>query len=176
MNREDCFTPLRHKAVELPDYIQWLLDQDIEWAEHFGFQTVPLPSDFIQIEPAQELDKIWQIKRLGLLRVEPMSVYDWHVDEYRQSCVNMLYSTYDSSHTLFGQQRDALNKDVIELKYQYDTFYLFNNQNASHGHQPRWPSIPFLSLLRRGEGLLFLAKPLQWLTPKVTGRSSKTRR
>ena len=48
--------------------------------------------------------------------------------------------------------------------------------NASHGHQSRWPSIPFLSLLRRGEGLLFLAWPLQWLTPKVTGRSSKTRR
>ena len=52
MNQEDCFTPLRHKAVELPDYIQWLLDQDIEWAEHFGFRAVPLPADFIQIEPA----------------------------------------------------------------------------------------------------------------------------
>ena len=129
MNQEDCFTPLRHKAVELPDYIQWLLDQDIEWAEHFGFQAVPLPADFIQIEPAlQELDKIWQIKRLGLLRVEPMSVYDWHVDEYRLSCVNMLYSINDSSHALFGAQRDALNKDVVELRYQSDTFYLFNNQ------------------------------------------------
>ena len=156
MNQEDCFTPLRHKAVELPDYIQWLLDQDIEWAEHFGFQAVPLPADFIQIEPAlQELDKIWQIKRLGLLRVEPMSVYDWHVDEYRLSCVNMLYSTNDSSHALFGEQRDALNKDVIELRYQSDTFYLFNNQMP---HTVNLGDLDtFFPLLRRGEGLLFFA-------------------
>jgi hypothetical protein len=32
------------------------------------------------------------------------------------------------SHTLFGYQVDDHNKDVIELRYQPRTFYLFNNQ------------------------------------------------
>ena len=129
MNPEDCFTPLRHKAVEITDYIQWLLGQNPSWEEHFSFQAVPLPSEFIKVEPAlKELDQIWKIGRLGLLRVEENSVYDWHVDQFRQSCVNLLFSTENNSHTLFGHQRDSLNKDVIELEYEPKTFYLFNNQ------------------------------------------------
>ena len=129
MNPIDCFTPLRHKAEEIPSYIHWLLGQNPSWEEHFGFQAVPIPTEFVKVEPAlNELDQIWKIGRLGLLRVEKNSVYDWHVDQFRQSCVNLLYSTKNKSHALFGHQRDCLNKDVIELNYEPDTFYLFNNQ------------------------------------------------
>ena len=97
-----------------------------EWA---SVQAVPIPLEFIDIEPAlKKLDQVWRINRLGLLRVESMTVYDWHVDEKRESCVNLLYSLDNNSHTLFGTQRDQLNKDVIELKYEPNTFYLFNNQ------------------------------------------------
>ena len=42
--------------------------------------------------------------------------------------MNLLFSTENNSHTLFGHQRDSLNKDVIELEYEPETFYLFNNQ------------------------------------------------
>lgn len=125
----DCFTKLTPKAEYLPDFIRWVLCEPLEWQSHFGFDAIELPSTLIEVEPAlKELHEVWPIGRLGLLRVAEMSVYDWHVDEYRLSCVNMLFSTGNISHTLFGSQRDHLNKDVIELKYEPDTFYLFNNQ------------------------------------------------
>jgi hypothetical protein len=126
---EDCFTPLKEKAVEVPAYIKWLINEKPDWQEHFSFQAFPIPLEFIDIEPAlKQLDQVWRISRLGLLRIERMTVYDWHVDQERESCVNLLYSLDNNSHTLFGTQRDQLNKDVIELKYAPDTFYLFNNQ------------------------------------------------
>lgn len=125
----ECYAPLRLKAVAVPDFISWVLEQEPEWEEHFGFNAIELPLELVRVEPAlRELDQIWQIGRLGLLEVGEMSVYDWHVDQYRLSCVNMLYSIDNTSHTLFGSQRDHLNKDVIELKYEPNTFYLFNNQ------------------------------------------------
>lgn len=129
MISSDCFTELKPKAEAVPDFIRWVLCESPEWQSHFGFDAIQLPNELIDIEPAlKELHAVWPIGRLGLLRVAEKSVYDWHVDEYRLSCVNMLFTLGSSSHTLFGQQRDALNKDVIELKYEPDTFYLFNNQ------------------------------------------------
>jgi hypothetical protein len=129
VNQEDCFTPLKEKAVEVPDYIEWLINEDPEWQEHFSFDAFPIPLEFIDIEPAlKKLDQIWPINRLGLLRISSMTVYDWHVDQEREACVNLLYSIGSNSHTLFGSQRDPYEKNVIELQYEPDTFYLFNNQ------------------------------------------------
>ena len=83
MNPEDCFTPLKEKAVEVPDYIEWLINEDPEWQEHFSFDAFPIPLEFIDIEPAlKKLDQIWPINRLGLLRISSMTVYDWHVDQH----------------------------------------------------------------------------------------------
>ena len=129
MRADDCFCPLRQKAEQLPDFIAWAIGEDPVWESHFGFEAFEIPSEFIELEPAlSELNKIWPIGRLGLLKVDGMSVYDWHVDQHRLSCVNMLFSVNSMSHTLFGTQRDHLNKDVVELIYEPDTFYLFNNQ------------------------------------------------
>jgi hypothetical protein len=84
---------------------------------------------WIDAEPAlSEVDAIHPIDRLGLLRIPPFTFYDWHVDAYRQSCINMQLNLDHPSHTLFGYQADDHNKDVLELRYQPRTFYLFNNQ------------------------------------------------
>jgi hypothetical protein len=55
-------------------------------------------------------------------------MYDWHVDEFRLSCINLLISQDHHSHTLFGMQRNYANKVITELEYEPNTFYLFNNQ------------------------------------------------
>ena len=73
------------------------------------------------------LHKLYPLKMLGLLRIPPNSIYDWHKDEYRLSTVNMLIK-HDHSHCLFGKSRDNYYINITELSYQPYTYYLFNNQ------------------------------------------------
>jgi hypothetical protein len=125
----DCYCPLLAKATHIPDFVNTLLATHVTWTEHFGFDAIELPDTFIEIEPAlKETNKKHKIQRLGLLRIPENTMYDWHVDQYRLSCINMLINTDHHSHTLFGAQKDYINKKIIELKYEPNTFYLFNNQ------------------------------------------------
>jgi len=126
---EDCFHAFKIQSVELEGFIAWLLDKERSWAKHFGFDAIQLPQDFLEVEPLlAAVHKIHPIKSLGLLKVPAKTMYDWHTDDYRLSCINLLVNENHNSHTLFGKQRDHINKDIIELKYKPKTFYLFNNQ------------------------------------------------
>ena len=126
---QDCYAPLKTKSGLLFKHLQELVQQPLEWQKHFGFDCVELTPGWIDAEPAlAAVDQVCPIQRLGLLRIPPFTFYDWHVDAYRQSCINMQINLDHPSHTLFGYQVDDHNKDVIELRYQPRTFYLFNNQ------------------------------------------------
>lgn len=129
MQQQDCFVPLAQKAEGIVDYVNWTIDQELPWGQHFGFDAQPISRYWVEEEPAlKAVNACNPIKQLGLLKVAPHSMYDWHTDEYRQSCLNLLISTDHHSHTLFGKQRDHINKNVCELKYEPRTYYLFNNQ------------------------------------------------
>lgn len=127
--REDCYAPLTVKAGLLFKHLQMLVRSPQDWNKHFGFDCIEVGSNWIEEEDALfQVNRIHPIKQLGLLRIAPYSFYDWHVDVYRQSCINMLINLEHNSHTLFGYQTDGHSKDVLELRYQPRTFYLFNNQ------------------------------------------------
>lgn len=132
IDSQDCFMPLLHKAQRIVDHANRLITENTPWVKHFGFDAIPINSCWIQKEPVLAfVNAIAPIKQLGLLRVSSLSMYDWHVDQYRLSCINLLISQNHLSHTLFSKQRDELNKDICELVYQPNTYYLFNNQ-VSH--------------------------------------------
>tara|TARA_Y100001972_G_scaffold4768_1_gene5288 strand:+ start:321 stop:836 length:516 start_codon:yes stop_codon:yes gene_type:complete len=127
----DCFSEIKTKSNELVLYLENLIfTENLSWQQHFGFDVIFLDNSWIQKELAlQQIDKIHPIKQLGLLRVEQKSFYDWHVDDYRQSCVNCLVSKEHHSFCLFGEHKDGWYHDnIIELKYKPYTYYLFNNQ------------------------------------------------
>lgn len=129
MQTQNCFLPLLQKAEGIVDYVSWVVQQDLPWGKHFGFDAQPISEYWIEEEPAlRTVHACAPIKQLGLLRVPQQSMYDWHTDEYRLSCLNLLISQDHHSHTLFGGQRDHINKDICELKYEPRTYYLFNNQ------------------------------------------------
>lgn len=132
MNTQDYFVPIKQKAEGLPSYLMEIANSNPPWREHFGFECIPVSNDWIEKEPALKSVHAHQpIKQLGLLCISEGVMYDWHVDSYRQSCINMLISQNHHSHTLFGEQRDYTNKNIVELKYEPNTYYLFNNQ-AKH--------------------------------------------
>ena len=125
----DCFSALKLKAKELPLYLRGLMDKKTPWQEHFGFDCIEIDRSWIDKEPAlKAVHSLHKIRQLGLLKVQAESMYDWHVDGYRQSCLNMLISENHNSFTLFGRQRNYINKDIVQLQYAPNTYYLFNNQ------------------------------------------------
>lgn len=125
-----CFCPLKTKAKSIVDCALTIVQDDLAWEEHFGFDAFELSLDpVLQLEPAlKAVNDKHKIQRIGILRTHANSMYDWHVDEFRLSCVNLLISQKHHSHTLFGMQRNYANKVVTELEYEPNTFYLFNNQ------------------------------------------------
>ena len=127
----DCFSEIKTKSNELILYLENLISfKNLTWQQHFGFDVIFLDNFWIQKELAlNEINKIHPIKQLGLLRVKFKSFYDWHVDDYRQSCINCLVSKEHNSYCLFGEHKDKWYHDnIIELKYKPYTYYLFNNQ------------------------------------------------
>ena len=130
LNPLDCYAKLKGEADYLLHYSKWIIRHEDRWQDHFGFKAVELDRDAIlDEEPILTLVNMYHpIARMGLLRVPPKNFYDWHVDEYRLSCINLLLSEDHHSHTLFGLQKDHLNKDIVELKYAPKRYYLFNNQ------------------------------------------------
>tara|TARA_R100000988_G_scaffold91308_1_gene55073 strand:+ start:57 stop:566 length:510 start_codon:yes stop_codon:yes gene_type:complete len=127
----DCFSEIKTKSNELVLYLENLISsENLFWQQHFGFDVIFLDNSWIQKELAlNEINKIHPIKQLGLLKVENKSFYDWHVDDYRQSCINCLVSKEHHSYCLFGKHKDEwYHNNIIELKYKPYTYYLFNNQ------------------------------------------------
>ena len=127
----DCFSEIKTKSNKLILYLENLISfKNLTWQQHFGFSVIFLDNYWIQKELAlQQIDEIYPIKQLGLLRVKHKSFYDWHGDDYRQSCINCLVSKEHNSYCLFGEHKDKWYHDnIIELKYKPYTYYLFNNQ------------------------------------------------
>lgn len=128
---DDCFHAFKIQSVELEGFVAWFLnyEKEINWTKHFDFDAIQLPQDFLKVEPLlAAVHEVHPIKSLGLLKVPAKTMYNWHTDDYRLSCINLLVNKNHNSHTLFGKQKDSINKDIIELKYKPKTFYLFNNQ------------------------------------------------
>ena len=161
-----CFCPLKDKAKHIVDYTLALTERELPWEEHFGFDAFELPLNAIlQTEPTlAAVNKKHKIQRIGILKTQGKHMYDWHVDEFRLSCINLLLSPNHHSHTLFGMQRNKLTKMITELSYKPNTFYLFNNQIQHcviNLDKPRYllslyfeKEIPFMQLKEKLEGLI----------------------
>ena len=133
MNTTDCFSEIKTKGKDLILHLEYLISlKNLAWQEHFGFQAVQIDITWVKKEPAlKQIDEIHPIKQLGLLKVPKKSFYNWHVDDFRQSCINLLISKEHNSYSIFGEhQNDYYYKNIIELNYEPSTYYLFNNQKS----------------------------------------------
>ena len=75
-----------------------------------------------------KINEQFPINRAAVLMSEPYQNYEWHTDQYRGTCINMLLSYDHVSHCLFGIKKNETNVYFHELKYEPSTFYIFNNQ------------------------------------------------
>lgn len=129
-NATSCFSPLRTPAAELLSHCQGLItDPERMWWPHYGFLGAPLNLSWIDKEPAlHEVQQVSPIARLGILKLPAQWVYNWHRDQNRQACINLLLSRDHHSHTLFGKPVNSTTFQAIELRYPPGRYVLFNNQ------------------------------------------------
>jgi hypothetical protein len=97
--------------------------------EYYGFQVADVPMDIVLGEEVlRKIDSEFAINLAGIVKLERNRCYKWHQDAKRGVSINMLLSSGDS-HCLFGSDSESDDQyKITELKYEPETFYLFNNQ------------------------------------------------
>lgn len=97
---------------------------DREWINVFGFDAIKVKKQiWIKESILKIVDEKFPIFDCGILRVNRNSTYNWHIDDERGVCINMLLSFDHLSRCLFSD-----NGKLVTLNYKKNKFYLFNNQ------------------------------------------------
>lgn len=100
---------------------------DEAWMPYYNFMALPVPQEIIDNEPMLvELAKKREF-HAGILKMDPNSCYNWHVDTDRHVSLNMLVLDDGSSHCIFAPEY-GLVMPIHELKYAPFTYYVFNTK------------------------------------------------
>lgn len=97
------------------------------WQPYYNFMALQVPGEILDQEPfLVELSK----KRkfiAGLLKMDPNTCYNWHVDTDRQVSLNMLVLDDGNSKCIFANEYKLVTP-IKELKYKEFTYYVFNTK------------------------------------------------
>lgn len=115
---------------ELDAGLQMLALDDHEWTDYFNFEAIRLPVEIVT-EACPFLARLYEVHPYicGILRMQPNTFYDWHVDTNRGVCINMQLG-FPNSFCVFqnGPRKNKLSGRFLKLDYQVNTYYAFNNQ------------------------------------------------
>ena len=129
LNTQTCYAEFKQKSAFLTQYAKQIDFKDYDWFEHIGWEVIEVPRELYMLEPVlKKIDSKFPIGRAAVLRSDPYQNYKWHTDLYRGLTINLLLSAHNTSHSLFGVEKNEENMYFHELKYKPDTFYLFNTQ------------------------------------------------
>lgn len=128
INPVNCYAPLKEKSSVVVDYCQKIIENEV-WYPYIGWDVNLVPIEIVLQEPIlARIHQQFTINRAAVLKSDPYQNYEWHTDDYRGTCINMLLSHDHVSHCLFGVSKNLNNIYFHELKYEPQTFYIFNNQ------------------------------------------------
>jgi len=101
-----------------------------EWKPYYNFHAVQVPFDLVFEDPVLYTLGMKHKLAVGIIRLDPYTTYDWHIDTRRGVAVNMLLNNAKSNCLFSVNETEAIH-NFIELKYRLGSYYLFNNQ-VSH--------------------------------------------
>ena len=145
----DCFYEIPGK-----NYVEHRLNEiihssDFKAKEYYGFDVKRFPVDILLDDWLY--NTIYQEHKFkcGITLTPPNTCYDWHTDERRGVCINMLLTEDAHSHCIFSLDRKKpswfRSKDdthsIIELKYKPGRRYVLNTQVQHlvfNFDKPRW--------------------------------------
>ena len=122
------FTPVNYTSkicFKLMELIYKTPDE--AWLPYYNFMALPVPVEILDDEPLLvDLAKKRKF-HAGILRMDPNSCYNWHVDTDRHVALNMLVCDDGNSKCIFAANY-GLVMPITELKYKEFTYYIFNTQ------------------------------------------------
>ena len=122
------YTQLRTECQCYYDLIRLIHNPNQHWFDTHGFTVTQVP-EHVYSKDATILALVKEFKAEAvILKMSPMIFYRFHIDEFRQSTVNMLLQGYDS-HCYYGTPttHEELMK-LEELVYEEKKLYLLNAQ------------------------------------------------
>lgn len=126
MNKFDYFAEFKYESVIVKNFIDFF--KLIPLRERAGFQTHPVEKKYWIKEPLlMKIHEQFIIDRCGIMRMDPYTCYDWHVDHDRGVCINWLVE-HSNSFCLFSEKLDDYNLNITRIPYESNKFFLFNNQ------------------------------------------------
>jgi hypothetical protein len=122
------YAELKPKSQIAADILAVAQGQD-PWMDYYNFQAKVVPpeivaKDLFMLELAQQHPFV-----MGVLKMDPNTVYNWHADSRRGCTINMLLTYEDISHCLFSDDPTGVQCNTKELHYRPSTYYLFNTQH-----------------------------------------------
>lgn len=130
MDTSKFFIPLAYKCPitqTLLDFARSVPDED--WEVQRGFIVTLIPDEIIDLDPylraIKDRYKVLQV----LVCLPPNTCYPWHTDLNRRTIINMPLNAQDKSCCVFANKLENEQYfEIVELKYQPDTYYIFNTQ------------------------------------------------
>jgi len=103
---------------------------DEPWFPYYNFIAKPIPHEILEEDLFFKLLSTRYKYIGGVIKVEPHTTYDWHVDTRRGVGINMLLSPQHPmlSKCLFKVHRDEATTKFVQLIYEPDVYYAFNTQ------------------------------------------------
>jgi hypothetical protein len=118
---------MKHKSNMSKELLDYALNSE-PWYDHYNFKAKPIPQHLMFIDPFFT----WLLARYnfigGILKLDPYTCYDWHIDTRRGVGINMSLTPFDRSICAFAPNKDGAVFKIDELKYKPMTYYLFNTQ------------------------------------------------
>jgi hypothetical protein len=120
------FYPIDTKSVIADELLDFAMSTGA-WQPYYNFSAVQVPFDLAFKDPVLESIGAKYFLAVGIVRLDPYTTYDWHVDTKRGVSINMLLNDV-KSQCLFSLGETEATHGFLELKYQPKTYYVFNNQ------------------------------------------------
>lgn len=122
-----AYIPVQVKSAIANDLLLYAQNTK-DWAQYYNFMAIPVPAEIFMKDRFIEKLGNKRMFHAGILRMEPNTCYNWHVDTDRKVGLNMLLSDDGGSRCLFLDGEPGVVFKTHELDYQPDTYYVFNTQ------------------------------------------------
>lgn len=126
MEYENFYYGLQNKST-ITKQIKELINED-GWNNYYSFKAKPISNSIIDQDPFFRWLRLRYKFRGAILKIDPFTVYNWHTDDRRGVCINMRLNLEAQSISAFETNQKGLLSTFHELKYEQDTYYLFNPQ------------------------------------------------
>lgn len=171
-NSTPVTSDLHNKSVITSDLLAIANDGE-DWQLYHSFMAKPVPYEVLFKDHFLQWLDSRHGYNAGVLKMDPFTQYDWHVDGRRGVGVNLLLSFEGTSVCMFTEQPNQTVKNVYPVGYKPDTYTVFNTQVPHCVVNFEKPRYLFSIEFNKGKDELSYTDLLNEINSNYKGRSNE---